>query len=170
MREYLPTDDLRRIDWKATARSRTLMVREFAAEEEQKVTVYLDTRVPGGDGPTMTLREKIEAQNAGRNIISSPRFESAVSRTAALVAYFCSADAEVRLVTPADTGEFGTGSRHLQDCLRRLAVIEPDMEISTRRGPLGIEQLFSDTPESHNIVVTAAKDENLPPGTQVISV
>ena len=170
MREYLPNDDLRRIDWKATARSRTLMVREFAAEEEQKVTVYLDTRVPGGDGPTMTLREKIEAQNAGRNIISSPRFESAVSRTAALVAYFCSTDAEVRLVTPAETGEFGTGSRHLQDCLRRLAVIEPDMEISAHRGPPSLEQLFSDTPESHNIVVTAAKDENLPPGTQVISV
>jgi uncharacterized protein (DUF58 family) len=171
MREYQPNDDLRRIDWKATARSRTLMVREFAAEDERKITIYLDTRVPADEGPAMTLREKIEAENTGQGIVKSPRFESAVSQTAALVAHFCNSDAEIRLITPTETGDFGTGSRHLHEALRRLAVIEPDFQNDPADGAVpDTDEIFTDTPESHNLLVTAAFDESftLPPGTQVI--
>jgi uncharacterized protein (DUF58 family) len=172
MREYQPNDDLRRIDWKATARSRTLMVREFAAEDERKVTIYFDTRVPAAEQPSMTLREKIEAENSGHGIIKSPRFESAVSQTAALVAHFCNTDAEVRLITPADSGEFGTGSRHLHECLRRLAVIEPD--IQTEEGRIvsdDLDKAFGDAPESHNIMISALNRQtgSLPSGSQVIT-
>ena len=43
LRDYQPHDDLRRIDWKATARTRQLTVREFAAEDEKRVTIIFDT-------------------------------------------------------------------------------------------------------------------------------
>lgn len=172
MREYQPNDDLRRIDWKATARSRTLIVREFAAEDERKVTVYFDTRVPGGEVPAMTLREKIEAESTGHSFAASPRFENAVSQAAALVAHFCNTEAEVRLITPAEPGEFGTGSRHLHECLRRLAVIEPDFQADPAiRMFNNLDEIFTDTHESHNLLITATFNETLtiPAGTQVIT-
>jgi uncharacterized protein (DUF58 family) len=171
MREYQPNDDLRRIDWKATARSQSLMVREFAAEDERKVTIFFDTRLPADEGPKMTLREKIDAENSGHGFIRSPRFEEAVSKAAALVAHFCNSEADVRLVTSTETGEFGTGSRHLHEALRRLAVIEPDFQNDP--ADLSVpdtDEIFTDTPESHNLLITAAFDESftLPLGTQII--
>src|SRR6266404_5595120 len=45
LRDYQPQDDLRHIDWKATARSRQLTVREFTAEDERRITIILDTRL-----------------------------------------------------------------------------------------------------------------------------
>src|SRR5438067_7473136 len=47
LRDYQPQDDLRHIDWKATARSRRLIVRQFAAEDERRVTIALDTSAHG---------------------------------------------------------------------------------------------------------------------------
>ncbi len=172
MREYQPNDDLRRIDWKATARSRSLMVREFAAEDERKVSIFLDTRVAAGTRPAMSLREKIEAENAGRYIGRSPEFEQAVSQTAGLVTHLIKADAEVRLITASEAGEFGSGIRHLHDILRRLAVVEADIVTPADEvPPPDLEMIFTDAPESHNILITMSKAERrqLPPGIQVIT-
>ncbi len=43
LREYLPDDDFRRIDWNATARQRKPIVREFETERSQDVVIMLDT-------------------------------------------------------------------------------------------------------------------------------
>ncbi len=43
LREYLPDDDFRRIDWKATARHRKPIMREFETERSQDVVIMLDT-------------------------------------------------------------------------------------------------------------------------------
>jgi uncharacterized protein (DUF58 family) len=45
LRDYHPQDDLRHIDWKATARVRRLIVREFTSEDERRVNVWLDTKL-----------------------------------------------------------------------------------------------------------------------------
>jgi len=42
LREYVPDDDYRRIDWKATARRGNLIVREYEAERNQSVVLVLD--------------------------------------------------------------------------------------------------------------------------------
>lgn len=42
LREYLPGDDLRRIDWKASSRLGKLIVREFLKEKESDVYIVLD--------------------------------------------------------------------------------------------------------------------------------
>jgi uncharacterized protein (DUF58 family) len=42
-REYVPGDDLRRVNWKASARSEELVVRETALEGVRRCTVVLDT-------------------------------------------------------------------------------------------------------------------------------
>ena len=174
LRDYQPNDDLRRIDWKATARARHLIVREFSAEDEKRVTIYFDTCVPSKGEKAMTLREKIEFENAGKSVVHSERFEKGVSQTAALVAYFCNERAEVRLVTASEKGAFGTGTRHLHDTLKRLAVIEPSL--ADRNGSItaleNIGDIFDEIENSHNVLVTsinaARYPDNLPPETNIV--
>ncbi|HET9478997.1 MAG TPA: DUF58 domain-containing protein, partial [Pyrinomonadaceae bacterium] len=58
LRDYQPQDDLRHIDWKSTARSRRLTVREFTSEDERRITIVLDTRLPGEESEE--LRQRFE--------------------------------------------------------------------------------------------------------------
>jgi uncharacterized protein (DUF58 family) len=104
MRDYQPQDDLRHIDWKATARSRRLTVREFTSEDERRITIVLDTRLP---------------------VELADRFERGVVQAASLIKHFIDERAEVRLVLGSDVGPFGSGTEHLYRCLRRLALVTP---------------------------------------------
>lgn len=47
LREYLPEDSARHVDWKATAKSGDLMVREFAREDERRLRMVFDNPNPG---------------------------------------------------------------------------------------------------------------------------
>ncbi|HEX8649344.1 MAG TPA: DUF58 domain-containing protein [Pyrinomonadaceae bacterium] len=109
LRDYQPQDDLRHIDWKATARSHRLTVREFTAEDERRVTIALDTQV---------LSEAEEKDFAAR-------FERGVTLGASLLAHFIDERAEVRLVLGQEQGRYGVGREHLYACLRRLALVVP---------------------------------------------
>lgn len=170
MRDYQPNDDLRRIDWKATARSRSLMVREFAADDERRITIYFDTRVMPEARAKMTLRERIEAENAGRLTGEFPQFEAAVSQAASIAARYCNSGADVRLVIDRSEGEFGTGSLHLHECLRRLAVVQPIIDHEgVEPAPFDLERTFLDTPDSQNVLLTCRPAPDNPVGVQVIS-
>ncbi|MGQ9720184.1 MAG: DUF58 domain-containing protein [Candidatus Jordarchaeum sp.] len=50
IRNYFPMDEYRRIDWKATARTGDLMMREFEIEKNIKIMVLLDTSASMGGG------------------------------------------------------------------------------------------------------------------------
>jgi uncharacterized protein (DUF58 family) len=108
LRDYQPQDDLRHIDWKATARSRKLTVREFTSEDERRITIVLDTRLPA---------------EADEQLLA--RFERGVIQTASLLKHFIDERAEVRLVLADEIGAFGSGLEHLYRCLRRLALVTP---------------------------------------------
>jgi uncharacterized protein (DUF58 family) len=111
LRDYQPQDDLRHIDWKSTARSRRLTVREFTAEDERRVTIALDTRA------------RSEGQEKDKDFAA--RFEEGVTTAASLVAHFIAERAEVRLVLGLEGGRYGVGPEQLYDCLRRLALVTP---------------------------------------------
>jgi uncharacterized protein (DUF58 family) len=108
MRDYQPQDDLRHIDWKATARARRLTVREFTSEDERRITIVLDTRLPG---------------NPSEELLK--RFEKGVVQTASLLKHFIDERAEVRLVLGDEVGPFGSGAEQLYRCLKRLALVTP---------------------------------------------
>jgi uncharacterized protein (DUF58 family) len=108
LRDYQPQDDLRHIDWKATARSRRLTVREFTSEDEWRITIVLDTNLSRG---------------AGDDLVE--RFERGVVQAASLIKHFIDERAEVRLALSEDVGPFGSGTEHLYRCLRRLALVTP---------------------------------------------
>ena len=51
IREYLPEDPARFVDWKATAKSGSLKVREFSREDERRLRVVFDNPAPGAIPP-----------------------------------------------------------------------------------------------------------------------
>ncbi len=115
LRDYQPQDDLRHIDWKATARGQRLIVREFTAEDERRVTIAFDTRVLSNQAEETVTHEKDFTE----------RFEHGVTLAASLCSHFIEERAEIRLVLGEDAGRFGAGQEHLYDCLRRLALVAP---------------------------------------------
>ena len=150
LRDYKPQDDLRHIDWKATARSRNLTVREFTAEDERRITIVLDTRDLLSEDDDAFLQ----------------RFEAGVVQAASLLKHFIDERAEVRLLLGAELGSYGSGLKHLYECLRRLAVVSP--ENSADHG-----QIFSASEtanarqseifdEDYAIVLTTAQPGSIP--------
>jgi uncharacterized protein (DUF58 family) len=138
MRDYQPQDDLRHIDWKATARSRRLTVREFTSEDERRITIVLDTRLAHGELPE--------------------RFERGVVQAASLIKHFIDERAEVRLVLGDDVGPFGSGTEQLYRCLRRLALVTP----SDKDGPGLADVSWHAVEHDYAILLTAAAPGSIP--------
>ncbi|MBI4854317.1 MAG: DUF58 domain-containing protein [Acidobacteria bacterium] len=108
LRQYVPNDNMRHIHWKATAKSRRLMVKEFTDEDERRFTLILDDY----------YNKDLE------NFAGS--FERAVVLMASLADYFSKQGSEIRLFTPKQQTDFGLGIEHLYKILRILAFIQPD--------------------------------------------
>ena len=164
LRDYQPQDDLRHVDWKATARARRIIVREFTAEDERRVTLIFDTRVEQTEAEkNKSLRERIEEEQKGKPITeATKRFEKGVSQTASLLAYFTDEQAEVRLIIDNEIGEFGIGKTHLYECLKRLAIIEPKFDETTKLSFETIDEIFTERENSYTFFVTEKPEETLP--------
>ncbi|PYS68584.1 MAG: hypothetical protein DMF69_19755 [Acidobacteria bacterium] len=148
MRDYQPQDDLRHIDWKATARSRRLTVREFTSEDERRITIVLDTRL------TQEADEEMSA-----------RFEHGVIQTASLLKHFIDERAEVRLVLGEEVSPFGTGMDHLYRCLRMLALVSPlsDAEEASKIETVVKNSVSKESVEhDYAILLTAAAPGTIP--------
>lgn len=149
LRDYQPQDDLRHIDWKATARSRRLTVREFTSEDERRITIVLDTR-PVADSP------------AG---IFSERFEQGVIKAASHLKHFIDEQAEVRLILGDEPGAYGSGLEHLYRNLRRLAIVNPGHDSTPRvDDSLTEDQTFADADSGNDyaIFLTPAVPGSIP--------
>lgn len=163
LRDYQPMDDLRRVDWKATARTRRLIVREFSAEDDKRVTVVFDTRLSSETAEKpLSLREKIEAEQKGKNISPlSQKFEKGVSQVAALFAHFAEEQAEVRLIIDNEIGEFGIGREHLNKNLKRLSLVEPNFDDAAEFSSEILEEVTSERENSYTFFVSAQREESL---------
>jgi uncharacterized protein (DUF58 family) len=151
LRDYQPQDDLRHIDWKATARSRNLTVREFTAEDERRITIVLDTRDLSDSGEENFLL----------------RFEAGIIQAASLLKHFVDERAEVRLMLGDDLGRYGGGLKHLYACLRRLALVSPqkengEVELSTSVSDPGSVKDDNAFDEEYAIVLTTAPPGSIP--------
>ncbi len=141
IRRYMRTDHPHHIDWKATAKTTQLMVREFSRDDDWRVTIALDWT---GCGPE-----------------SGEVFEKAITLVASLVAHFVAEGAEVRLFYGIEDSGFGGGLKHghrLFGVLARLSVgeIEAGKATPVERMPA----LESD--DQFKILVTPAKRGTIP--------
>jgi uncharacterized protein (DUF58 family) len=143
MRDYQPQDDLRHIDWKATARSRRLTVREFTSEDERRITIVLDTRLPSAADDEM-----------------KERFERGVVQAASLLNHFIDERAEVRLVLGDEAGPFGSGMDQLYRCLKRLALVNPVTGGESRNDDVHVAG--RDMGHDYAILLTAAAPGSIP--------
>lgn len=109
-REYRPGDNVRDIDWRATARLQRPIVREWVEEYMLRVAVILDTHVPKGSKP-----ESLDA------------FERAVSTAAAVADYMARQDYLVDLFAAGPNLYHLTAGRslaYLDQILDILACVE----------------------------------------------
>ncbi|HEX8816327.1 MAG TPA: DUF58 domain-containing protein [Terriglobales bacterium] len=100
IREYLPDDSARHVDWKATAKSGSLKVREFSREDERKLRIVFD--------------------QPAREMVSEKNYESAVAMAASLSWHFSRENAEVSFMAQGYEG-----SPDVYPFLRYLALAEP---------------------------------------------
>jgi hypothetical protein len=145
IREYMPEDSARHVDWKATAKSGSLKVREFSREDERKLCIVFDNPESGS--------------------ISTQAYERAVNLAASLAWHFSSTDAELAFLVPGH----GRGV-DLHEFLARLAVIEPSKHPHSRSHSSAPDILPEDilrtidleTAGEYNIVLTARPRGSLP--------
>ncbi len=78
IREYLPEDSARNVDWKATAKTGALKVREFTREDESKLRIIFD--------------------NPAQGTVSEKAYESGVQMAASLAWHFSQQDAELNFL------------------------------------------------------------------------
>ena len=100
IREYEPEDSARHVDWKSTAKSGSLKVREFTREDERKLRVVFDNPAPG--------------------VIREAAYERAVGLAASLAWHFAGEHTELSF--EANGYEGGPELYHF---LEYLALIEP---------------------------------------------
>jgi uncharacterized protein (DUF58 family) len=79
IREYMPEDSARHIDWKATARSGSPKVREFTREDERKLRIIFD--------------------NPAEGEISDEEYEKSVQLIASLAWHFSTVGSEITFVS-----------------------------------------------------------------------
>lgn len=135
IRRYYPSDHMRNIDWKATAKSRNLMVRDHTREDERRLTIVFDTSRPSASkerqsqvdasAPTSGEKEFREEKPADR---FEQSFEAAIVMAASLANHFILEGSDVELITarPEASVESAKGMDHLYDILRVLATLQPD--------------------------------------------
>ena len=130
IREYLPDDSYRMVDWKATAKSGELKVREFTREDERKLRIVFDNPAPG--------------------TISYEDYEAAIQLTASLAWHFADGTTQLSFAAPG----YGTSSDVL-DFLRYLALIQPAVGDSVLHGlPLTEDYNLVFTAQQHGSVPT----------------
>jgi len=142
LRDYEAADDIRRIDWKATARTQRITVKEFAADTDARVRVLIGGFAPGENVPS--LRERI----AGK-VAVHPEFESAVSFAAAVLAELEAAGVEFSLAVGDADLPLANSRAHLFSCLSALALAEIPSSIE----PSWLENRMAETSPNDVIVV-----------------
>jgi hypothetical protein len=85
LRDYMPTDSVRHVHWKASARSGALMVREFTREDDCRVLLVLDPHVS----------DSIRDPNSVTAPIAIERFERAVTLCASIAWHFYERNAQL---------------------------------------------------------------------------
>ncbi|HXG92640.1 MAG TPA: DUF58 domain-containing protein [Blastocatellia bacterium] len=127
IRRYHPSDQLRNIDWKATAKSMTMMVREHTREDERRLTIVFDTFAHHLAAQSAQAEQSADHHDAKAAQEFQEKFERAIEMAASLANHFILERSDVELVTTNEklNVKSGSGYEHLYKILRSLAMIQP---------------------------------------------
>jgi uncharacterized protein (DUF58 family) len=80
LRDYEPEDSARHVDWKATAKSGELKVREYTREDERSLCIIFDNPAPG--------------------VLDGPQYERAINLAASIAWHFFQENTELSFAAP----------------------------------------------------------------------
>jgi len=100
IREYLPGDPARHIDWKSSAKASSMMVREFAREDERSLRIVFD--------------------NPPSGVLSEQEYERSIDLAASLAWHFANENVSLSFLAPGYDG-----SEQILSFLKYLALIRP---------------------------------------------
>ena len=146
LRGYLPNDSARHVHWKASARFGSLMVREFAREDDCRVLLVFDPQSAAA-AATPQSNEK-------------DSFERAVTFCAALAWNFHERNAQLEFRSADASTPPAPASENIFAILRHLALVQP---IAPDSRPELLNQLAAD-PNSFKIIVTSQPRGSIPAG------
>ena len=146
LRGYLPTDSARHVHWKASARLGSLMVREFAREDDCQVLLVFD---PYSAAATAT------ASNADKQ-----QFELAVALCAAIAWSFHERGALLQYRSVGVEVPLAPATENIFAVLHHLATVEP---LSPSREANSLSEFTTD-PDSFKLIVTAQPRGTIPAG------
>ena len=143
LRDYVHTDSARLVHWKATARSGSLMVREFTREEDSRVLLVLD--------PHSAVVEPSVASSESTQTPINERFERAVTLCANIAWHFYQANSMLQFRSVGFDTPLASAERNIFAILRHLAGVQP-LPIDSEQKLIG--ELASN-PEIFKIIVTS---------------
>jgi len=143
IRDYQFNDSARHVDWKASARTGVLQVREYAREDERRVLLAFD--------PYMNTREELSELATGR-------FERAVAICAGLAWHFYEINSVLEFRSAGFATPRVTAGEIVYDVLRCLARVSP-LKGQPDRSFL---DSLSDAPDIFKIVLTSQPRGSIP--------
>ena len=141
VRDYIHTDSARLVHWKATARSGSLMVREFTREEDSRVLLVLDPH---------SADAKTSATNT-QSVPTNDRFERAVALCASLAWHFYQANSILQYRSVGIDTPVAPAERNIFAILGHLAVVQP-LPFDPEQKLIGD---LASSPELFKIIVTS---------------
>jgi uncharacterized protein (DUF58 family) len=148
LRDYVPTDSARHVHWKASARSGSLMVREFTREDDCRILLVLDPHLSAED--SSQLKPGATATN--------PRFERAVNICASLAWHFYENNSLLQFRSAGVETPLAPADQAIFPILQHLAVARP-------LPPDPSQSLMADlatSPELFKIIVTGRPHGSVP--------
>ena len=142
IRDYQEGDSARHVDWKVSAKVQQIKVREFTREDERRVVLVFDARLPDA-------QEKTLAQ-----------FEKGVTFCACLAWHFYEIDAQMQFVADGLETPMAPAGEIIYPAMETLALIEPKFgATSPGENPLAtVPQLA----RGFNIILTSQPRGSIP--------
>jgi uncharacterized protein (DUF58 family) len=147
LRPYTTTDSARFVDWKVSARTGHMMVREYAREDERRVMLVFDPFI----GPQQTVRDAETPQQP-------ERFERAVSMAACIAWHFNKLNSGLQFRTDRFSTRMAPANEIIYDALRELALIQPN---ESSVGGAFLDELAGDQ-DFFKIILTARPQSSIP--------
>lgn len=142
IRDFQEGDTSRHVDWKATAKAQQLKVREFTREDERRVVLVFDTRLPKGDAKSLA------------------QFEKGVNFCACLAWHFYEINAQLQFFCDGLETSMTSAAEIIYPALEALALVEPRTGIpDPRDNPLARVGLVA---RGFNIIVTSQPHGSIP--------
>jgi uncharacterized protein (DUF58 family) len=140
IRDYQEGDSARHVDWKATAKAQAVKVREFTREDERRLLLVFDSRLPHAESSLQV------------------KFEKAVTFCACLAWHFYEIDAQMQFLTDGLETPMSPAQEIIYPTLEALALIEPTTGVTAST----LLSEIASAPRAFNIIITAQPRGSIP--------